>query len=373
MTDRSCVLPWIGKCVWNGGHVTPCCRYNNPHDHSKLNNKNTMSGYSWKSLQREMVYGASPEGCMKCQVEDAAGVPSMRREFNAIYEDVDTSVIDTRMPPRYLELSFGNLCNLACRMCDTRDSTRWSGVARHLKSEFGFPMMDQHPEWRLDIDSIDVDLSHVDRLKFMGGEPMLHPDHELFLERLVQDNQFSGRITARYHTNATIKPSDRVLELWEQLGEVQVALSVDGVGTMNDYVRPPSKWAQVENIAQWYRDLNMPNLQIHCHTAVSILNCFDLHNLQQWTLDMGIRIWNRDIVRDPGYLFIGNAPYDYKHRLRLYLEQLPFDTGVIEGCCDMTQNLHRWKEFLEITKELDRYWSDTLQYNNSILWSYMHG
>ena len=118
-------------------------------------------------------------------------------------------------------------------MCNSNDSTRWAGVNRFLENETG-TRFQSAPEWRLEIDAIDIDLSEVDRLKFMGGEPMLHPNHEEFLDKLVTENIYSGRVTARYHTNGTVKPSDRVLEVWDQLGSVEVAFSIDGVDKMND-------------------------------------------------------------------------------------------------------------------------------------------
>lgn len=372
MTERTtCVLPWIGVCINNPGKVTPCCRFNGAgmaHVTIGGTGKN-LSEYHMRMPQRHFILGEYPEHCIKCEVEDKSGVRSMRQNFNEIYDDVDTRKINYQSP-RYLEMSFGNICNLACRMCNSNDSTRWAGVERHIINETGYGRNEKiWPEWRLDIDAIDVDLSEVDRLKFMGGEPLLHPNHEEFLDKLVVENNYSGRVTARYHTNATVKPNDRVLEIWDQLGSVEIAFSIDGVEDMNDYMRPPSVWNEVQQTVQWYKDLGMKNLSLHVHSVYSMINVFDIHNMHEFVKDHKIRIWNKDIVRDPAYLCISNAPYDYKHRAKIYMQGLGTGTRILEDACDQVQQPDRWQEFKRVTPAMDRYWNTNLKYVNEQLWS----
>ena len=372
----TCVLPWVGHCIQNPGTVTPCCRFhgteNSPMAHLTLGPYPgyKLSEYHHKYPQREFLAGNYPEHCVKCKVEDLKGVRSMRKEFNEIYEDVDTSKFG-KQNARYIEISFGNLCNLACRMCNSNDSTRWAGVQKHLAHEITGYKERVWPEYRTEIDCIDIDLSEVDRIKFMGGEPMMHPDHELFLEKLVEDNPHSGRVYARYHTNATVRPNDRILEIWEQLGSVEIAFSIDGVGAVNDYIRPPSKWEQIEETVQWYQNLGMPNVQLHVHSAISVLNLFDLNNLWQWTKDNKIRIWNRDIVRYPSYLCVTNAPFDLKHQMKLYLQNTPIETSVLYDALEQIGDPDQWTKFINYTKSLDRYWGTSLQLADTTVWRYV--
>jgi len=371
LQSKSCVLPWIGQCIQNPGKVTPCCRFVNAgHTMGWVTVGGTgkkLSEYHHRMPQRHFMQDRYPDHCVKCKIEDEQGVKSMRQDFNEIYDDVDTSKM-AKMPPRYIEISFGNICNLACRMCNSNDSTRWQGVDRYIHNETKIKR-DTWPEWRLEIEAIDIDLSEVDRLKFMGGEPLLHPNHEEFLDKLVAENTYSGRVTARYHTNGTQRPNDRVLEIWEQLGTVEIAFSLDGVDKMNDYIRPPSQWREIEETVQWFKDLNMPNVSLHVHSCYSMLNVLDIENLWNWVKDNGIRIWNRDIVRDPEYLFLGNAPLDYKQRTKAFLQSIPVDTRMLEVCCDHVQNPDHWINFKKINKTVDKYWNNSLKYTNEELWS----
>ena len=326
-----------------------------------------LSEYHHRMPQRHFIQGKFPDHCVKCKTEEEAGVKSMRQQFNEIYEDVDNSRF-AKLPPRYVEISFGNICNLACRMCNGNDSTRWAGVDRFIYNETKIKK-DSWPEWRLEIDAIDVDLSEVDRLKFMGGEPLLHPNHEEFLDKLVAENRYSGRVTARYHTNGTQRPTDRVLEVWEQLGSVEIVFSIDGVDKMNDYIRPPSQWREIEETIQWFKDLDLDNISLQCQSTISVLNVLDLENLWLWVRDTGIRHWNRDIVTGPEYLFIGNAPLPYKKRVKEFLQNIPVDTRVLENACDKVQNPDRWAEFKKLNKVVDKYWNNSLKYVNEELWS----
>ena len=76
-----------------------------------------------------------------------------------------------------------------------------------------------------------------------------------------------------------MKPSDRVLEVWDQLGSVEVAFSIDGVDKMNDYIRPPSQWREIEHTLAWFKDLQMPNLSLHVHSCYSMINVLDIENM----------------------------------------------------------------------------------------------
>ncbi len=371
LQSKSCVLPWVGQCITNPGKVTPCCRFVNAgHTMGWVTvggSGKQLSEYHHRMPQRHFIQGKFPDHCIKCKTEEDAGVKSMRQQFNEIYEDVDNSRF-ANLPPRYVEISFGNICNLACRMCNSNDSTRWQGVDRFIYNETGIKK-DSWPEWRLEIEAIDIDLSEVDRLKFMGGEPLLHPNHEEFLDKLVAENRYSGRVTARYHTNGTQKPNDRVLEVWEQLGSVEIVFSVDGVDKMNDYIRPPSQWRDLEQNIDWFKKLGMDNLNLQCQSTISVLNVLDLENLWLWVKDTGIRHWNRDVVTGPEYLFIGNAPYPYKQKVKQFLQSIPVDTRVLENACDKVQHPDHWATFKKVNKTVDKYWNNSLKYVNEELWS----
>jgi len=371
LQSDSCVLPWIGHCIQNPGKVTPCCRFTNGGEPMGFvtvgGSGRQLSEYKHTMPQRQFLQGSFPDHCEKCKAEEDAGTKSMRQQFNEIYEDVDNSSYKQHAP-RYIEMSFGNICNLACRMCNSNDSTRWAGVNRFLENETG-TRFQSAPEWRLEIDSIDIDLSEVDRLKFMGGEPMLHPNHEEFLDKLVTENIYSGRVTARYHTNGTVKPSDRVLEVWDQLGSVEVAFSIDGVDKMNDYIRPPSQWREIEHTLAWFKDLQMPNLSLHVHSCYSMINILDIENMWLWVKDNGIRIWNKDIVRHPEHLSLANAPLQYKQKVKKFLTSIPVDTRLLEKACDRVQDPNHWAKFKKINKTVDKYWNTSIKCVNTDLWS----
>ena len=138
---------------------------------------------------------------------------------------------------------------------------------------------------------------------------------------------------------------------------------------MNDYIRPPSQWREIEQTINWFKDLKMNNLSLHVHSCYSMLNVLDIENMWLWVKDYGIRIWNRDIVRHPEYLSLANAPLLYKQKVKKFLTSLPVDTRVLETACDRVQHPDQWSNFKKINKTVDKYWNTSLKCVNSDLWS----
>ena len=367
---KSCVLPWISHSIGNLGKVLPCNRFGQNqrlgHQTIGLGGKD-LSEYHHSMPQRNFVKGKFPEHCNACAYEEQNGIQSMRQIYNKIYEDVDTSKIQ-KLPPRYLEMSFGNINTIASRHSSPKDSTRWNGVARYLHNEIKYNI-DTFNEWRLEVESIDVDLSEIDRLRFTG-EPLQQSNHEEFLANFVKQNPYSGRVTVYYETNGFDTPSDKVLELWDHLGSVQICFTVDGVGKMNEYIKPPSNWNQVEDNIRWYKQLQMNNLHLHGSSKISLLNALDIKNIWLWIKDHKIKNWHYKVVGYPSIMSISNAPTPYKQQVKEHLTNCVFDTHQLEKTIDRIQNPDVWKDFKKVNKTVDKYWNTSLKYVNESLWSY---
>jgi hypothetical protein len=68
-----------------------------------------------------MLAGNKINNCKTCYRDEASGVESLRQQSLKFYQPTDIEP----QPLKQLEVSFDNLCNLACVMCSEEFSTKW--------------------------------------------------------------------------------------------------------------------------------------------------------------------------------------------------------------------------------------------------------
>ena len=86
-----------------------------------------------------------------------------------------------------------------------------------------------------------IPTNNLKQIHFQGGEPFLSNTHVQLLEKLSETVDFSD-VILWYHSNGTIKVSDKVLKLWENFKMVDIYFSIDDLGTRMEYQRWPVKW-----------------------------------------------------------------------------------------------------------------------------------
>ena len=111
------------------------------------------------------------------------------------------------------------------------------------------------------------------------------PEHYNILEFMV-DEGYAESCNLRYNSNG-LELSDRLFKLWENFKEVRFNFSIDAYGKRNDYIRYPSKWADVETSLKKL-DLNTKhNTVINIACAVQLLNIPYINELAEWKMDQG--------------------------------------------------------------------------------------
>jgi sulfatase maturation enzyme AslB (radical SAM superfamily) len=102
-------------------------------------------------------------------------------------------------------------------------------------------------------------------------------------------------------------------------------LSIDGVGEVNDYIRRPSKWADIE--ANLYRyDRTGDNIIVAINTTVQINNVAHLPEFAQWMLSQNFNkvgkhtdggIFFASVLHWPKYLSIQVLPPELKQSVTI--------------------------------------------------------
>jgi len=275
---KICSMPWVGMAINVKGKIAPCCRYQ-PQITNKPNNFSlTFEGDLYKYIRKTMLEGKVPEGCRDCYAREKAIGTSMMSELTDAHpvDNYDTPVL------KYLEIGFGNTCNMACIMCDEMSSSKWQLIK--------FPKQKVIPSDLIEVDWFNTKLSSLELIKILGGEPFLNRDaHNKFLSRLSELTNTS-KISLKYHSNATVPWDDTLLDIWSKYKSINVYLSIDGYGKINELQRPGPSWETIEkNVAKYIYTKTTESrkdggvaINLGVHTVITKVNVWHLEELLKW-------------------------------------------------------------------------------------------
>lgn len=325
---KFCVLPWVSIEASPIGTVRPCCLAtdeitDDAGNKFKLNQasfQDIQNSNHMRTLREQFLAGEQPQTCRRCWNEERAGRTSKRMhtldrlKHMGISEDWTADA----KPLMFLDLKLGNICNLKCRICGSWSSSQFATEELNFiidreekKNSFHYQML-KDGAWPRESEQfwlqLDSAMAEVRYIEFTGGEPFMIREHFELLKRLVERN-YAHQIEIHYNTNGTQYPEEAE-EIWQYFRHVEVAFSIDDVGSRFEYQRTNAEWTAVcENIARFRdmreRNLNM-SLQVCC--TVNVFNVMYLEEVAQWidTQDFDFVYWN--MLHDAYYFSIGTLP-----------------------------------------------------------------
>jgi len=317
-----CPIPWNFQAVRSNGDLRVCCQANitknkgvlrkqdgNPYNAARDNLAESRNSDLMKIMRKNMLSGIWSEECGRCKSEEATGLISRRNyehdRWTLRAEDVreltaeDGSINTDDFPVAYYDLRFGNLCNLACRMCGPQDSTGWYDDHYQLEGKDWFDdthgreqMIKQNGKWIShsygwhDSDSfwqqIESNSGNIQHVYMAGGEPLLIERHYEFLERCIE-NGAAKNMLIEYNTNMT-SISSRALNLWKQFKTIQIGASIDGYGSVLEYQRYPASWQKVWHNIQVI-DSSSENINAWFAYTVTAYNVLHMPDFMRWKLE----------------------------------------------------------------------------------------
>jgi len=309
---KMCYHPWVGLDISPQGDFKPCCKYKNTVAKS-LNDY--QSSQELAQLKQEFLNGNQPDACGRCWRDEDAGLPSKRILDNEYVFQNSAPSLDSL---KVLSLPFGNLCNLACRICNSGSSSKWTQEEQRIKSIFPTINVRQPSTFHRDtefIDSIKMMTSDLIRLEIPGGEPFYADKqlHKNFLEHFAHPE----KISLHYITNVTVWPDQELIELWKKFRHVDVQLSLDGIKEKFEYSRWPSDWNSVSLHVDKYLALKseMPNLQLSISYTVSIFTLYNLPEFLDWCKTHGLPDPYLGLLTKPAHYDITVLPYSVKEEI----------------------------------------------------------
>jgi hypothetical protein len=292
-----------------------------------LTDAELLNSPDMKAIRRSMLAGRWPGACTRCERGEEAGAVSLRHHMNDRFgkhkEEVlaKTAEDGTLADPKvyYADIRLGNVCNLTCRMCGPGASRLWADHFNQIQPKRF--LMPAHELEDLKVNNwvkrqpvqwlIQQCLPSVESLHFAGGEPLIIPEMVELLETCVASGR-AHQILLSYNTNITVLP-EKVTRLWHHFKGVSVMCSIDAIGPLNDYIRRPSKWADIDRNLHALDD-NFENwglTTVHFNTTVQIYNVLHLDQFYGYLGDNFKHIDPAPQLTplyNPSYLSIANLP-----------------------------------------------------------------
>jgi MoaA/NifB/PqqE/SkfB family radical SAM enzyme len=261
-----------------------------------------------KEIRQTMLKGEWHSSCSKCRKEESSGLKSRRliyweKESSTCTVErmlektaADGSINSEDFPLETFDIRLGNLCNLKCRMCEPVYSTKWYSDYQKLtgqdhfysgpdKIHFGsedlrkFEWFKEPTFWS----ELFKNGRHIQHIYMIGGEPLLITRQTEFLEKLVEWG-FAASIEVEYNTNLTYLP-ENLLSLWRHFKKVTLGVSLESVGSENNYIRNPSDFGTIVENLRRVDELSSPQFRIWIATTFQVFNAYSLPKMIDWVLE----------------------------------------------------------------------------------------
>jgi sulfatase maturation enzyme AslB (radical SAM superfamily) len=291
MTNKSfCSLGFNHISTRPDGMIRVCC---NTHEHVIRDDNGIpfnfgthsvdqfLNSTEYKQLRQDMIDGKPIPACSYCYDQEKFGNESPRFVYNRMYpmylKDKSLSVERKPHDITYLDLRFGNMCNLKCVSCGPHCSSQIDKetkmIAKTDPDILSFQqVMDSDINAWYKTDTFTENLDEIkNKLKLVyltGGEPTIVEENYNFMQLLI-DKNLSKNIKLKISTNLT-NVNPRFFEMLKQFNAVQLMCSIDGVGHVQEYLRPPSKWNVID--ANFRKVLELENAQVMVTPMIQNLN-----------------------------------------------------------------------------------------------------
>jgi sulfatase maturation enzyme AslB (radical SAM superfamily) len=347
-----CVLPWVHICASVDGVWGRCCvdssmyyehyygmeeepeftlredslgcsaksRYARSNPRKTLNLPEAFNSEAMRSTRAAMMSGERVAACQYCYDREAAGGESYRQKMNKLFNTLThvRQLIRRTSPdgylnefPCYLDLRFGNNCNLKCIMCGFPVSSGWGSKTKWSGSKID-PYSDDQELWGV----LEQGVSKLRRVYFAGGEPFLQPLHFKLLDLILKSGH-SKDVDLVYNSNLTVLPAG-IFDKLGQFKSVEIGASCDGVGPVFESIRVGAKWES------FVRNVRTAKRYVRVRIAVTPQrdNIAHLEELIEWARAESVEIDLTNILMYPKRLCIRSLPPAEKLLIREKYETL---------------------------------------------------
>jgi MoaA/NifB/PqqE/SkfB family radical SAM enzyme len=335
MPDKNifCNSPWYELHIYWDGGLGFCCQESHrlySSDQSARYNIRNMSIREWYDSQVMRQARLSMHGndkisfCSRCYHEELISGTSRRHKcnqksaiftktnfkesyeqspgFNKFQSGLDNQGAYSGMPID-LHIDLGNYCNLTCKMC-------WAGASSSIavqQVKWGIENAKQYvgSDWTKDelvwsrvLEEL-VNIPNLHNIHFMGGETLLTPRFEQFVDYMIAHNRFDLHFS--FVTNGTVF-NQQLLDKLKKFRRVGIEVSIESLTDHNRYQRQGTDTNTVlDNIQRYIENSNNSSITVTLRPTISALTIGSYHTLLSYALDKQLLIKNL-VVIDPEFL-----------------------------------------------------------------------
>jgi MoaA/NifB/PqqE/SkfB family radical SAM enzyme len=221
----------------------------------------------------------------------------------------------------YVDLKLGNICNIKCRTCGAWSSSKWATedlkeVPYEQRKTHISKIVMQQGEWprksTVFWDNMRKMLPSIRYFDFTGGEPFMIQEHFDLLKYSVEQG-YSKEQSIHYNTNGTQWP-EGAEELWKEFKEVEIAFSIDNVGSRFELERSGAVWEEVNANIKKFIDMRSRhnNITLQVCLTINAQNVYYLEELCDWIAQQNFNYDYFNMLHDPRYFNIGEMTADAK-------------------------------------------------------------
>ena len=357
MSKTFCSFPFNHQYVAASGAVRLCCATNSHAVSNKghrfhMNNdslENVWNSDYMKQTRLKMIKGERLKECTKCYEQEDAGVKSMRMTMKKKFFIENTQADGTlSILPNSMELHYGNICNLKCKMCSQnyshligkelleigetdKDFLNWvykqsanvNNWTNNLSVEYNWFQKEKTKNKLIDYVS-----KHITDLTIIGGEPTIIPEFYALLDYCYKNNTLQNKNIVIV-TNLT-NTNPKMTQWFPKMKNWMIWASIDGLGDITEYIRYPSNFKKVVENLNFYKKLLLQsnNGRIVFSPAIQLLNIHQLDDMLKWFIDFADNRWGKQFniswmsqVWYPRICNYDTAPKQYRYKVADKLEE----------------------------------------------------
>lgn len=351
MPKYACPLPFNHMAIRPDGRIFPCCiyRWDDVPEDLNIFHPDPFNHPYMKDLREKMRNDEYVSGCSYCYKNEEANGKSYRTQVYKDKEYLGVHSFENNTAPEltYIDLSISNTCNNKCRMCGPALSTQWYSDAKYLGHDI--------PKGIVVNPFIENgDFSKLRHLKLLGGEPLL--EQEKLIKILEQCKLENLRINLI--TNTTLVPNDHLHRLLKQCKKVQVSLSIDSYGKLNEFLRKGSNWEQTVETIDWFQERKY---DLFVHSVASIYNCNVLTKLIKFCKKKSLR-QKYVLIDGPDYMMPRNLPEAAKQLLIKELKNFSTEQDIFDVMIEELTKEGDYNIFLKHDRQMNKlrneHWKD---------------
>jgi len=300
-----CILPYVGVFSSHRG-TSLCCKS----DKLPIGPLEFYNGETQQDVRRMMDDGQKHRMCRGCYYAESKGQISDRMVYNSPNNRWLGEALEY---PQWLDLDWSNFCNLKCIMCNPTRSSTW---AKETNAYADTNHVRRTAQQHID-DVYKLSSPNLRYINLQGGEPSMMKEYDDYLQYLI-DIDVAPNCEVTVVTNLT-NINKQFYKRLENFKMIKLASSIDAFGSVNDFVRYPSKFEIFNRNIKWVAAMKF---EMAIQIAFQITTMFDFDKFLVWLykMQMYFKQYNKTLevslqhVKEPRELEFTNAPKKLKEQ-----------------------------------------------------------